>query len=177
MNTKVLILIRFIFQFIPLTKFFKLKNWLLNLAKVSIDSSSRIVSSVKIYGNGKLIIGACSWIGHNSNLFVGEYSKVVIGNNVDIAPNVYIGTGSHKLTPTSNRMAGDGVNKSVFIKDGVWVGAGVIILPGITINEMVMIAAGSVVTKDVEGYSIAAGNPARIIKKWDFEKKKWINLK
>ena len=60
---------------------------------------------------------------------------------------------------------GNSETKPVIIENDVWIGANVIILPGVTIHEGSIIAAGAVVTKDVECYTIVAGNPAKVIKK------------
>ena len=70
-------------------------------------------------------------------------------------------TGSHSLTsPTF-----DLITKPITIKDNVWVATGAIVLPGVTIGEGAVVAAGSVVTKDVEPWTVVGGNPAKFIKK------------
>lgn len=64
--------------------------------------------------------------------------------------------------------------KPVTIGRNCWIGARVIILPGVTIGNFSIIGAGSVVTKDIPEYSIAVGNPAHVIKKWDPDSKAWV---
>ena len=66
--------------------------------------------------------------------------------------------------------------ESVYIGKGTWIGEKVCILPGVHIGEKSIIAAGSIVTHDVPDYVIAAGNPAKIIKKWDWENNEWIKV-
>ena len=63
----------------------------------------------------------------------------------------------------------------VLLENGVWIGNSTIILPGVTIGEKSIIGAGSVVTKSIPPYCIAAGNPAKVIKKYDFNTKMWVH--
>ena len=67
-------------------------------------------------------------------------------------------------------------NKPVHIGENVWVGAGTVIVPGVTIGKNSVIGAGSVVTKDIPDYSVAVGNPAKVIKRYDINKQKWIRI-
>ena len=69
------------------------------------------------------------------------------------------------------------ISKGVTIGNGVWIGNNVVILGGVNIGDKAIIGAGSVVTHDVPAYSIAAGNPARIIKTYDKENNCWVNVK
>ena len=64
----------------------------------------------------------------------------------------------------------------VHIKKGAWIGEKVVILPGVIIGEGSVIGAGSVITKSIPDYSIAVGNPAHVIKKFDFLEKKWTEI-
>ena len=91
---------------------------------------------------------------------------VSFGDRVSIGPNVTIVTDS---SPNNSRLISiyPLVSKNVILKNDVWIGAGVIILPGVTIHECSIIGAGSVVTKDIEAYSIAVGSPAKIVSKID----------
>lgn len=91
--------------------------------------------------------------------------NVEIGNYVMMGPNVSIYTKNHK-TSLEKPMIFQGFEeaKKVIIKDDVWIGSNVIILPGVTIESGAIIGAGSVVTKDVLKNTIVAGNPAKVIK-------------
>lgn len=96
----------------------------------------------------------------NSNVMLdGRGALLIIGNNVDVAPFVQIWTREHD--PRSPTHAGQG--GSVKIGDHVWIAAGAMILPGVEIGEGAVIAAGSVVTKDIPPWTIAGGVPAKII--------------
>lgn len=109
------------------------------------------------------------------NLTIQCCGNIIIGDNVLVASNVFIcdynhGTDNLDIPYVNNRLD----ISSVIISDGVWIGQNSIILSGVKIGEKSVIGAGSVVTKDVLPYTIVAGNPAKPIKKYDFELKQWI---
>lgn len=112
----------------------------------------------------------------NYNLTILDVGKVTIGNHVFIAPNVSIYTAGHPLHPNS-RESGYEYGIPVTIKDHVWIGGNVVILPGVTIGSNVTIGAGSVVTKDIPDWSVAAGNPCKVIRKITEEEKKYYYQK
>lgn len=99
----------------------------------------------------------------NFNLTILDGGGVEIGDDVFIGPNVGIYTANH---PTDVRRREKGYEWALPVKigDKVWIGGGVTILPGVTIGNNTVIAAGSVVTKDIPANVIAAGNPCMIIK-------------
>ena len=92
----------------------------------------------------------------NYNLTILDVGKVTIGSNVQFAPNVSIYTAGHPLHPDS-RNSGYEYGLPVTIGDNVWIGGGVIIMPGVTIGDNVVIGAGSVVTKDIPSHSRMGG--------------------
>ncbi|MCX8131260.1 MAG: acetyltransferase [Clostridia bacterium] len=107
-------------------------------------------------------------IGDNSGLGVNcrVSGPLKIGDNVMMGPDVMIYTQNHNFDRTDIPMnsQGNSPKRDVVIGNDVWIGARSIILPGVKIGEGAIVAAGAVVTKDVEPYSIVGGNPARIIK-------------
>ena len=122
---------------------------------INIDKNANISPNIEI--------GRNSGIGINAKIT----SSTIIGANVMMGPNVSIFTTTHNFDKKEVPMCeqGDGVIKSVIIEDDVWIGANVIILPGVTVGKGSIIGAGSIVTKDVKEYTIVAGNPAKVIKK------------
>jgi maltose O-acetyltransferase len=115
------------------------------------------------FGMGeKVALGDNSNIGQNAQLL----GPVSIGANVMMGPEVLIFTNNHCFERTDVPMIDQGLSEvlPVKIEDDVWIGARVIILPGVTIGSGSIIGAGSIVTKSVPPFSIAAGNPAKVIK-------------
>ncbi|AVK63176.1 acetyltransferase [Lactobacillus sp. CBA3606] len=106
-------------------------------------------------------------VGHdflsNYNLTVLDMAPVTIGNNVMIGPNVGIYTVNHPLTAAGRRQYLAQASP-ITIGNDVWMGGSVTILPGVTIGNNVVLAAGAVVTKDVPDNVIVAGVPAKVIK-------------
>lgn len=99
----------------------------------------------------------------NVNCKLMDSGKITIGNNVFIAPNVCIITEEHAMD-VEQRLAGLEYTHPVTIGDNVWICAGAIVLPGVTIGANSVIGAGSVVTKDIPQDSLAVGNPCRVIR-------------
>ena len=100
----------------------------------------------------------------NYNLTILDVGKVRIGDNCQCAPNVAIYTAGHPVHPaTRNTLYEYGID--VTIGNNVWIGGNVVICPGVTIGDNVVIGAGSVVTKDIPAWSVAAGNPCKVIRK------------
>ncbi len=115
-----------------------------------------------------ITIGDWVYIGPGAR-FSGS-GGLVIGNNIAVGPDVTILTSNHRHDDAEWIPFGpDVVEKEVRIKDHVWIGTRAVILPGVTIGEGAVVAAGSVVTKDVPACAIVAGNPATIIKLRDTE--------
>ncbi len=92
--------------------------------------------------------------------------KVIIGNDVIMGPDVLVYTQNHNTSRSDIPIKYQGVTeeKSVTIGDGCWICSRVIILPGVHIGKNSVIGAGSVVTKDIPDYAIAAGNPAKVVR-------------
>lgn len=99
----------------------------------------------------------------NYNCTILDVAKVKIGDYCQMAPNVSIYTAGHPVYPdTRNSMYEYG--KEITIGDNVWIGGNTVICPGVHIGNNVVIGAGSVVTKDIPDWSIAAGNPCRVLR-------------
>ncbi|MBJ8025938.1 sugar O-acetyltransferase [Bacillus cereus] len=107
----------------------------------------------------------------NFNCVILDSAPVKIGNNVMIGPNVNMYTATHSIYPSlRNDREKEGLEslityaKPIVIEDGVWIGGGSILTPGIKIGENSVIGAGSVVTKDIPSHVVAVGNPCKVIK-------------
>ena len=99
----------------------------------------------------------------NFYLTVVDDGNIYIGDNVMFGPNVTIATANHPILPEL-REKGLQYNKDVHIGKNVWIGAGVVIVPGITIGNDSVIGAGSVVVKDIPANVVAVGNPCRVLR-------------
>jgi acetyltransferase-like isoleucine patch superfamily enzyme len=117
-------------------------------------------------GGGRLTIGRGSFINNGLRVTMPPPSRIAIGEEVEIGPNVVLHTVHHDLRWT--RGGGrDAYPKDITLCDGCWLGAQVTVLGGVTIGEAAVVAAGAVVTKDVAPYTVVGGIPARFIKKAD----------
>lgn len=99
----------------------------------------------------------------NFNLTLVDDTHIYVGDNVMFAPNVIIATGGHPVDPEL-RKQGYQFNASIKIGNNCWLGAGAIILPGVSIGDNSVIGAGSVVTKDIPSNVVAYGNPCKVVR-------------
>jgi len=116
------------------------------------------------------------FIGNNTLVGIGNVliGPLTIGNNIIIAQYVVMSGLNHDYESIDVPISAQPINKrQITIDDDCWIGANVVITSGVKIGKHCVIAAGSIVTRDVPPFSIAAGNPARIIKRYNPEKKMW----
>ncbi|WP_179348058.1 acyltransferase [Winogradskyella pacifica] len=141
-------------------------NWL-------IGNNVKIETHCSIFARepeqfGILSIGNGSRIGDHTIIDVVD--NVSIGNEVAIGPNCTLYTHDHLYTDFNKPAWKGGLTKApIVIEDGAWIGSNVTILPGVVIASKAVVAAGSVVNKDVEAHSIYAGVPAKLIKKINYD--------
>lgn len=117
----------------------------------------------------------------NDFVHIAAAKKIEIGNNVLIASKIFISDICHGEYDDFENMSAPNEHpndrklsvKPVTVHDDVWIGEMVSILPGVEIGKGAIIGANSVVTKSVPEYSIAVGNPAKVIKRYNFETKRW----
>jgi maltose O-acetyltransferase len=113
------------------------------------------------YGHN-IEVGKNTFINYNCTII--DVGKVVIGDYCQIAPNVSIYTAGHPVHPAARNTAYEyGID--ITIGNNVWIGGNSVIMPGIHIGDNVVIGAGSIVTKDIPAWTVAAGNPCRVIRK------------
>ncbi|MEJ7692086.1 acyltransferase [Daejeonella sp.] len=146
------------------TDLFPFRNFVLGDRSV-IETFSTLNNAV-----GDIIIGDDSFIGVG-NVIIGPVS---IGSNTMLAQNVVLSGMNHgyedvKVPPIKQKIS----TKQITVGDNVWIGANVTVTAGVEIGNHSIIGAGSVVTKNIPDYSVAVGNPAKVIKKYNFELEKW----
>jgi len=121
-------------------------------------------------GVGDVIIGNKTIIGIGCTII----GPVLIGDNVMLAQNIVISGLNHgyemiDIPPSEQKT----ITKQIIIQDNVWIGANCVVTAGVNIGKHSIIGAGSIVTKSVPDYCVALGNPAKIIKKYNFENNLW----
>ena len=99
----------------------------------------------------------------NFGLTLVDDTDIYVGDHVMIGPNVVIATAAHPACPAL-RWDGYQYNKAVTIEKNVWIGAGAVLLPGITVGENSIIGAGSIVTHDIPANVVAVGNPCKVLR-------------
>ncbi len=122
-------------------------------------------------GVGNVLIGNNTLIGIG-NVIIGP---VTIGNNVILAQNIVASGLNHEYKdPAIPIRLQDVTTLTIVIEDDCWIAANAVITAGVTIGKHSVIAAGAVVTKDIPPFSVAVGNPARVIKTFDHTKNEWV---
>lgn len=125
-------------------------------------------------GVGDVIIGNDTLIGL-ANVIIGP---ITIGNNVILAQNIVASGLNHEYKNIDIPISRQEITTSqIIIEDDCWIAANAVITAGVTIGKHCVIAAGAVVTKDIPPFSVAAGNPAKVIKQYDADLKEWIKVK
>lgn len=150
---------------------------------VDIGNNCRITVSNEFFGlpchsknKIKLKIGDHVDIGNNT--FISANNHIQIGSHVIMAPFVFITDHDHGFSDINKNLHQQALteNGQTIIENNVFLGTKSSILKNVRIGEHSVIGANSVVTKNVPPFSIVSGNPAKIIKKYDFQKKKWVKI-
>ena len=125
-----------------------------------VDDSFFLIPPFYTTGGPDMTIGRNVFVNQNCTFY--DLGGLEIGDDVMIGPNVSLITSGHPITPSQRRA---GVTAApIKIERNVWIAANVTVIGGVTIGEHSVVAAGSVVTKDVPAYSLVGGNPARVIR-------------
>jgi acetyltransferase-like isoleucine patch superfamily enzyme len=143
-----------ILSFIPIGAF---RLMIVKLSGVIIGKNTRINMGVRLYDPNNIVIGEDCVVGEG--VVLDGRDKLIIGDHVDIASEVMIYNSQHDI----NSDKFEAVSSPVAVGDYVFIGPRAILLPGVTVGEGAVIAAGAVVTKDVEPYTIVGGVPAKPI--------------
>jgi putative colanic acid biosynthesis acetyltransferase WcaF len=142
---------------------YSMKCAILRLFGSKVGKNTIIKPSVRVKYPWFLDIGDNVWIGERT--WLDNLTHIKIGNNVCISQGVYIFTGNHNY----NKVTFDLSVEPVIFEDGVWVGAYSVVCPSITMRTHSVLAAGSVLTKDTEPYSIYQGSPAKKVREREIE--------
>jgi len=158
------ILGRIILVLAPKARLPYINKFALKLCGAEIGCRTKIYSSIKVARMVKLIVGNDTFVGEHAVVTGGVGSLVKIGNDCDISDHVRFVTGTHVIDAEGKRVAGHGYSLDIFVGNGVWIGYGALILPGVTIADKSLIAAGTVVHKNVPPKTIVGGNPMVVIR-------------
>lgn len=135
------------------------RAFLLRCFGAKIGKGCYILPDCRIWQPWKLELGDYSWLSQHVDCYAVD--TVRIGAQCVISQDAFLCTASHDISSPIFELT----TKSIVIEDQVWVGARAIILPGVTLHEGCVVAAGAVVTKDVPAWTVVGGNPARPIGK------------
>jgi len=150
--------------------------------------NNRFETGIRIEYPRNIELGSGSYFGFDCKIYASEFSKVkigsncefnsnvminargngiiMIGDNVLIGPNVVLRSSDHAFSSLRKAINKQGMTHGrIIVKENVWIGSNCVILKNCTIGEGSIIAAGAVVTKDIEAYSVVGGVPAKVIKK------------
>jgi acetyltransferase-like isoleucine patch superfamily enzyme len=124
-----------------------------------VDESFLLIPPFYTAGGNEIRVGSNVFVNQNCTFY--DLGGLDIADDVMIGPNVSIITTSHPIEPSQRRVT---IGRPIVIERGVWIAAGATIIGGVTIGENSVVAAGSVVTKDVPPNTLVGGNPARVIR-------------
>ncbi len=147
-----------------------IRSLVLRLLGFQIGPSTHIFGMPRILGprqiEKRLVIGQNCIINYGCSFDLA--GRIIIAENVSVGPECMLITGTHRIGTQTNRL-GFLDQKDIYIGKGAWLGARVLVLPGVTIGPGVIVGAGAVVTRDLPANTMCAGVPARVIRKLDFE--------
>lgn len=125
-----------------------------------VDESFSLIPPFYTTGGEKIRVGRNVFINQNCTMY--DLGGIDIADEVMIGPNVSLITSGHPMEPSQRRASV--IAKPIVIERNVWIAAGAILLGGVTVGENSVVAAGSVVTRDVPPNTFVGGNPARVIR-------------
>jgi acetyltransferase-like isoleucine patch superfamily enzyme len=125
-----------------------------------VDESFLLIPPFYAAGGDEIRVGRNVFVNQNCTFY--DLGGLEIGDDVMIGPNVSLITAGHPVEPSQRRSAT--IGKPIVIEKNVWIAAGATIIGGVTVGENSVVAAGSVVTRDVPPNTLVAGNPARVIR-------------
>lgn len=164
-NSKRIYIVNLLMNILPSSGLQKLKAKLYRWAGVKVGNNVEFFQGIKVQGIGEIEIGDNAFIGHEVLFMINQNSKIIIEEEAIVGSRSIIITGFHPITPDGKRiLSREGTSSSVVIGRGCSVSTNCTVLPGVTVAEMSIVAAGATVVKDVEPYTLVGGCPAKFIK-------------
>ena len=153
-----------LYMLFPFGKFSSLRCMFLRWAGATVGRGVVIMPSAKFVGNYTLIIGDNCFIGHETLLMGAKGSVIHLEDGVSLSSRVTMSTGTHRFSSDGNKAVKEGRFENIKMCEGCGVLMGAVILLGVTIERMAIVAAGSVVNKNVTAYHLVGGCPAKVIR-------------
>ena len=136
-----------------------------DIKNVKVGVSFRVCPGVKIFTeNGGVIYIGDNFFANFGCFFSSDNAKIIIGNNCLVGPDVVLINTNHGISKKELIRLQKNISADIIIGNDVWIGSKSVILPGVTIGDGAVVAAGSIVNKDVAPYTIVGGVPAKLIK-------------
>ena len=149
------------------TKWMQRRRWnfLKKRFKFWHENRVNISNNVKILNPEYISMDSRAFVGHHCLLAANEKSEITIGKDVQIAFHTFLLTGNHRFDQLDVPIYDQpGEYAPITVEDDVWIGCRCMVLPGVTVGEHAVVAAHTVLSKDVPAWAVVGGNPARIIK-------------
>ncbi len=168
LRSKRVYIFNLLMAFLPNSGCQRMKSSVLRWAGATVGEGVELFQGFKVQGIGELEIGDRAFIGHEVLLMLNEGSTISIEEEAIVGSRSVVMTGFHPITPEGPRiLSREGTCSTVRIGRGCSVSTACTVLPGVTVGEMSIVAAGATVTKDVEPYTLVGGCPAKLIRRLD----------
>lgn len=170
-NSKRMYFVNLLMQLLPGSSLQKIKASLFRWAGVEIGNNVELFQGIKVYGNGRLVIGDGCFIGQDVSFLIDKNGTILLEQSSAVSAKVTLSTGFHPITPYGERIVSrQGTCGNIVLKKGCAVLTGAIVLPNVIIGENALVAAGAVVNKNVESRTLVGGVPAKFIKSYEIRK-------
>lgn len=138
------------------------RSWRIALLKIfgaNVKWSSNVLPSCRVWQPWRLTMGEYTCLSENVDCY--SVDEIIIGDQTTVSQGAKLCTAGHDITSRIMELN----TQPIVIRSNSWIAAWSIVLPGVTIGEGAVVAAGAVVTKDVEPWTVVGGNPAKVLKK------------
>lgn len=164
-SSKKIYLVNLLMAVLPNSGCQKLKASLYRWAGVKVGQGVEFFQGIKVQGVGELEIQDKAFIGHEVLFMLNEGSKIIVEESAIIGSRSVVMTGFHPITPDGERvLSREGTCSTVRIGRGCSVSTACVVLPGVTVGEMALVAAGATIAKDVAPRTLVGGCPAKLIR-------------